>query len=181
VKVRPPTTLGLLGIGFGLAGAVLIVAAGELSFAGGGAWLALAAAIPLLLGIGNVYRSFAWPAGAGPLRLGAAVNLAAVPPLAVLAMAAGGLDLELLLAVPGLVAAQLTASTVMYLTFFRLQAVGGPTYLSQIGYVGAVIGVGAGVLLLGESYPPRVWAGIGVVAVGIALSTLAQLGWRRPQ
>ena len=62
-------------------------------------------------------------------------------------------------------AAQLAASTVMYLTFFRLQAVGGPTYLSQIGYVAAAVGVGVGVAFLGERYPPLVWAGIAVVAL----------------
>ncbi len=73
-----------------------------------------------------------------------------------------------------LLAAQLAASTVMYLTFFRLQAVGGPTYLSQIGYVAAAVGVGAGLLFLGERYPPLVWMGIAVVAAGIGLSTLAQ-------
>jgi drug/metabolite transporter (DMT)-like permease len=73
------------------------------------------------------------------------------------------------------VAAQFTAATVMYLTFFRLQAVGGPTYLSQIGYVAAAVGVGVGVTLLGERYPPMVWAGIAVVAAGIGLSTWSQL------
>ena len=75
---------------------------------------------------------------------------------------------------PWLVVAQLAASTVMYLTFFRLQAAGGPTYLSQIGYVAAALSVAIGVTLLGETYPAMVWAGVAVVAAGIALSTLAQ-------
>jgi len=72
------------------------------------------------------------------------------------------------------VAGQVVAATVMYLTFFRLQAVGGPTYLSQIGYVAAAVGVAVGVSFLGERYPPLVWAGISVVAAGIGLTTLAQ-------
>ncbi|MFM8746789.1 MAG: EamA/RhaT family transporter, partial [Aestuariivirga sp.] len=100
--------------------------------------------------------------------------LAAVLPLLALAGLVGGLDAAPLLAIPGIVAAQLTASTVMYLTFFRLQAVGGPTYLSQIGYVGAAVGVAIGVAFLGERYPPMVWAGIAVGAAGIALTTFAQ-------
>lgn len=175
LKVRPPGALGLVGIAVGLFGAVIIILARSVTFPAGEArWLVLAALIPVFLGVGNVYRSFAWPRGAGPMRLGATVNLTAVPPLLAIAFFWGGLDLAPLAEVPGLVAAQAAAATLMYLTFFRLQAVGGPTYLSQIGYVGAAVGVAVGVAFLGERYPPLVWAGIAVVAAGIALTTFAQ-------
>ena len=180
LRVRPPSPLGLIGIGVGLAGALTIIIARNAGFgATESRWLLLAALIPVFLGAGNVYRTAAWPRGAGPMRLGATINLAAVLPLLALAFAVGGLDAGPLAAIPGIVAAQLAASTVMYLTFFRLQAVGGPTYLSQIGYVAAAVGVGVGVGFLGERYPPMVWAGIAVVALGIALTTLAQAGTAR--
>jgi drug/metabolite transporter (DMT)-like permease len=176
LKVRPPNALGLLGIGVGLLGAVAIVMGQNAGVGGGDAfWLLLGAAIPVFLGAGNVYRSLAWPKGAGPMRLGALVNLSAVLPLLLIAAMTGGTDVAALMKVPALVAAQFTAATVMYLTFFRLQAVGGPTYLSQIGDVAAAVGVGVGVTLLGERYPPMVWAGIAVVAAGIGLSTWSQL------
>ena len=175
LRVRPPSPLGLAGITVGLAGAVTIIVARNGGLAAAETrWLLLAALIPVFLGAGNVYRTVAWPRGAGPMRLGATINLAAVLPLLALAWAAGGLDVTPLGTIPGIVAGQLAASTVMYLTFFRLQAVGGPTYLSQIGYVAAAIGVGVGVWFLGERYPPAVWAGIAVVALGIGLTTLAQ-------
>ena len=175
LRIRPPSPLGLLGIAVGLAGAVTIIVARHVGFAAEESrWLLLAALIPVFLGAGNVYRTAAWPEGAGPMRLGAIVNLAAVPPLLALAWALGGLDLAPLAAIPVLVAGQVVAATVMYLTFFRLQAVGGPTYLSQIGYVAAAVGVAVGVSFLGERYPPLVWAGIAVVAAGIGLTTLAQ-------
>jgi drug/metabolite transporter (DMT)-like permease len=181
LKVRPPGLLGLAGIAVGLAGAVIIILGRHSGVSGAEArWLFLAALIPVFLGIGNVYRSVAWPPGAAPMRLGAAINLAAVPPLLIIVLVWGGLDLAPLLKVPGLVAAQLAASTVMYLTFFRLQAVGGPTYLSQIGYVAAAVGVGVGVAFLGERYPPMVWLGVAVVASGIALATIAQAGTGKP-
>ena len=182
LRVRPPSLLGLAGIAVGLSGAVAIILARNATFtADESRWLFLAALIPVFLGIGNVYRTMGWPRGAGPMRLGATINLAAVLPLLALALVWGGADLAPLARIPGLVAAQLAASTVMYLTFFRLQAVGGPTYLSQIGYVAAVIGVGVGVMFLGERYPPLVWVGIAVVAAGIALTTLAQAGGVRRQ
>lgn len=175
LRIRPPSPLGLLGIAVGLAGAVTIIIARHVGFAAEESrWLLLAALIPVFLGAGNVYRTAAWPPGARPMRLGAIVNLAAVLPLLALAWALGGLDLAPLAAIPGIVAGQVVAATVMYLTFFRLQAVGGPTYLSQIGYVAAAIGVAVGVSFLGERYPPLVWTGIAVVAAGIGLTTLAQ-------
>ena len=180
LRVRPPSPLGLIGIAVGLAGAVTIVIARNAGFAAGESrWLLLAALIPVFLGAGNVYRTVGWPRGAGPMRLGATINLAAVLPLLLLAWAVGGLSLAPLAAIPAVVAGQLTASTIMYLTFFRLQAVGGPTYLSQIGYVAAAVGVGVGVGFLGERYPPMVWAGIAVVALGIGLTTLAQVSGPR--
>ena len=180
LRVRPPSPLGLIGIAVGLAGAVTIVIARNAGFAAGESrWLLLAALIPVFLGAGNVYRTVGWPRGAGPMRLGATINLAAVLPLLLLAWELGGLSLAPLAAIPAVVAGQLTASTIMYLTFFRLQAVGGPTYLSQIGYVAAAVGVGVGVGFLGERYPPMVWAGIAVVALGIGLTTLAQVSGPR--
>ena len=176
LKVRPPNALGLVGIAVGLAGALIIIIARQRGFSVvESRWLLLAALIPVLLGIGNVYRTLAWPRGAGPMQLGAAVNLTAVAPLLLLAWGWDGLHPSTLLNVPGLAVAQLVASSVMYLTFFRLQAAGGPTYLSQIGYVGAAVGVGIGVSLLGERYPPMVWAGVAVVAAGIGLTTIAQM------
>jgi drug/metabolite transporter (DMT)-like permease len=103
-------------------------------------------------------------------------NLAAVPPLLLAALASTGeLDLAAFAAVPHLVVLQIAVSSVMFLMFFRLQQLGGPTYLSQIGYVAAAVGVVIGVAYLGESYPVSVWLGAGVIAIGIALSTLAQI------
>ena len=176
LRVRPPSPLGLLGIAVGLLGALAIIIARNAGFgAAETRWLLLAALIPVFLGAGNVYRTMGWPGGAGPMRLGATINLAAVLPLLALAGVVGGLDLSPLARIPAIVGGQLVASTIMYLTFFRLQAVGGPTYLSQIGYVAAAVGVAVGVWFLGERYPPMVWAGIAVVALGIGLTTLAQV------
>jgi drug/metabolite transporter (DMT)-like permease len=177
LKVRPPSALGILGIALGFLGALVIIfGRGDAIGYGSTGWLAVALLIPLFLGFGNVYRTLAWPKGAQPERLAAMTNLAAVLPLLVVAFALSGkLELQPFAAAPGLVAAQLLASIAMFLMFFRLQAIGGPTYLSQIGYVAAPVGVAIGVLFLGETYPAGVWIGAGVVAAGILISTYGQL------
>jgi drug/metabolite transporter (DMT)-like permease len=177
LRVRPPTSLGLLGIALGLVGAVIIIL-GRGSGLGGGPllWMVLALAIPAFLGAGNVYRTMAWPAGASPRRLAATTNLAAVPMLLAISLVQGGgsLDLAPLTHMPLIVMLQIAVSTTMFLMFFRLQLIGGPTYLSQIGYVAAAVGLVIGVNYFHEHYPPAVWLGVAVVAAGIALSTLGQ-------
>lgn len=175
LRVRPPNLLGIFGITLGLAGAGIIIFSRQLDFSGSTPWILLALLIPVFLGAGNVYRTMAWPFGASPRKLAAHTNLAAVPFLAIFIYAqTGTIDLAPLAAIPGLVAVQLVVSTVMFLMFFRLQQVGGPTYLSQIGYVAAAVGVVIGVLYFGEIYPPHVWVGAGAIAAGIAFSTLSQ-------
>jgi drug/metabolite transporter (DMT)-like permease len=176
LRVRPPSLLGIFGIIVGLAGAGIIIFSRNADFSGGTTpWILAALLIPVFLGAGNVYRTMAWPYGASPRKLAAHTNLAAVPFLALAVYAqTGTIDLRALAGIPELVALQLLVSTIMFLMFFRLQQVGGPTYLSQIGYVAAAVGVIIGVLYFGEIYPRSVWIGAGVIAVGIAFSTLAQ-------
>jgi drug/metabolite transporter (DMT)-like permease len=177
LRVRPPSILGVLGIAVGLAGALIIILSRNTDFrTNSDVWILAALLIPIFLGIGNVYRTMAWPQGASPRKLASLTNLAAVPLLLLTALAqTGTINLAPLANIPGLAALQIIVSTIMFLMFFRLQQIGGPTYLSQIGYVAAAVGVVIGVVYLGETYPVSVWIGAGVVAAGIALSTLGQL------
>ena len=75
---------------------------------------------------------------------------------------------------PLLVLAQIASASAMFVFFFRLQAVGGPVYLSQIGYVGAAIGLISGTLVLGERYQLLTWLGAAIITVGIVMTTKAQ-------
>jgi drug/metabolite transporter (DMT)-like permease len=176
-KVRPPNAIGLLGIALGLFGALVIIVFRGAGFSvGSGFWLAAALLIPVFLGCGNIYRTMAWPEGARPRKLAAVTNLAAVPPLLLIALVqTGTIDVAPLIAVPGLVVLQVSASTGLFLMLFQLQLLGGPTYLSQLGYVTGAVGVVIGVAWFGEIYPAGVWIGTAIIAAGIALSTFAQV------
>ena len=170
--VRPPRTQLLLGVGLGFSGAVLIALARDgLKLGQGTHWLFLAFLIPVSLACGNVYRTAKWPVGMSPLRMAAAATVMSGLMLAALVLAIRGPKAMLLLTdMPGLSALQVITSLSQFLFFFRLQWIGGPTYLSQIGYVAAAVGLGAGVMLLGESYPALVWAGAGAIAAGVVVS-----------
>lgn len=176
---RRPSALAAAGIALGFAGALVIVLSkGRVDTPGGGAlWLALAFLIPLLLACGNIYRTLAWPAGTSGLALAAGTNLGAGAVLGVLSLVwTGSLPLATSLDVPGLLLAQVAISAAMFAVFFRLQSVGGPVYLSQIGYVAAAVGLGSGTFVLGEHYGLLTWLGAVVVAVGVLMTTRAQQG-----
>jgi drug/metabolite transporter (DMT)-like permease len=75
---------------------------------------------------------------------------------------------------PLLTAAQMASASAMFVFFFRLQAVGGPVYLSQIGYVAAAVGLASGTVFLGERYELLTWVGAAVITAGVMMTTRAQ-------
>jgi drug/metabolite transporter (DMT)-like permease len=171
-RVRPPSAALLVGVAMGFAGALFIVAGrNSLALPSAPQWLLIALIVPLSLAIGNVTRTHFWPEGATPLQVAVAANLAIVPLLLGLSMwHQGGLRLQPLLDHATLGTAQWLASTIMLLLFFRLQWIGGPTYLSQIGYVAAAISLAIGAMVFGEAYPWQVWLGAALIIAGIGAS-----------
>ena len=175
LRVRPPNFWGMFGIMLGLIGALTITVGRNKNLdTNGSVWIIVALLIPIFLGIGNVYRTLAWPKGAAPDVLAAYTNLAAVPSLVTIFVFTG-FDLAPLASLGVLIVLQIAVSTIMFLMFFRLQQIGGPTYLSQIGYVAAAVGLFIGATFMGEIYLPLVWIGAGVVALGITVSTWSEL------
>jgi drug/metabolite transporter (DMT)-like permease len=171
VKVRPPNRALLTGVAFGFFGAVLIAVSRFQIGLDGNIWPLLALLIPVSLAVGNVYRTARWPAGCSPLQVGAVANLGAVPLYLVLLAAFPGFSVVgELLQHPILAVSQIAVALATFLVFFRLQWVGGPTYLSQIGYVAAAVGLGLGSVVFGEAYPWPVWAGAGLIAFGVLAS-----------
>lgn len=174
--VKRPNGLGIAGIFVGFVGALVVASTrGQADRPAELQWIIVGLLIPLSLAVGNIYRTFDWPAKSGPIELAVGSHLAAAAMLLLAALQFGDAgQFDALLNVPWLVAAQVAASSAMFAFFFRLQSVGGPVYLSQIGYVAAGIGLLAGTLFLGESYGPLTWVGGLVIVVGVALSTRAQ-------
>ena len=176
LRVRRPDLLGTVGIIVGFAGAVLeTLSRGEAGQPAEPLWVAVGLLIPVFLAAGNIYRTVDWPADTGPTELAAGSHLAAATLLLAGLVATGDVAaFPILLDVPVLVAAQVAAAAAMFAVFFRLQAVGGPVYLSQIGYVGAAVGLLAGVTFLGERYAAATWIGAATITVGVLLTTMAQ-------
>ncbi|SPH17107.1 hypothetical protein DEA8626_00622 [Defluviimonas aquaemixtae] len=169
---RPGQGAGVLA---GLAGGVLLASA-KLAGAGGPGgsvyWVMLATAIPVTLALGNIFRTRYWPAGARPLPLAAFSVLAgALMVLPFAALTEGG-RLSLLWQSPelaGLTAAGAAVVAAQYVLQFRLQALAGPVYMSQIGGVAAMTGAVIAVVALGETLPPMFWPAALMIAAGTVL------------
>jgi drug/metabolite transporter (DMT)-like permease len=176
LKVRRPNLLGIAGIGVGLVGALLVaMTRGEAGRPAELLWLVLAFLIPVSLACGNIYRTMDWPKDSDPTDLAAGSHLAAAVMLLIAIMAFHGpVSFTTLKAVPFETLAQIAAAAAMFAFYFRLQMVGGPVYLSQIGYVAAGIGLVAGTVFLSESYQLLTWAGAAVIVVGVLMTTKAQ-------
>jgi drug/metabolite transporter (DMT)-like permease len=174
--VRRPNLAGMAGIVVGFAGAIMVaLTRGEAGQPADVFWVAMALLIPASLAVGNIYRTWDWPDGAGPIELAIGSHLAAAAMLLIAVLLTQGAGAFAPLArVPLVVAAQMLSASTMFAFFFRLQAVGGPVYLSQIGYVAAAIGLFSGTLFLGEHYRLLTWAGALVIVAGVFITTKAQ-------
>jgi drug/metabolite transporter (DMT)-like permease len=162
-----------LGVGIAFAGAIGLAISRSAGIGGDGMWVVLAMLAPIAIASGNIYRSRYWPKGSQPLDLAFAMSAAAALwlglALAVTALAGGALPAIQPAGYLYLVASMVIAAfgNVIY---FELQRSGGIVSFSQIGYVGAVLGLLGGALLLGERYAAATWIAALVIAAGVAVS-----------
>ena len=136
-------------------------------------WILLALCGPVLLAIGNIYRTLRWPDQASPNALAPGMLIAAalllfmcsaLPNFSVHVSLIGWLPLGVIIVQAGLFAGQ-------FLLLFVLQKTGGPVLLSLLGSVGAVVGVPVAIFLQGESPPAGLFLGASLIALGVALVT----------
>jgi len=139
-------------------------------------WILLALVGPVLLAIGNLYRTLRWPKGVSADALAPGMLVAA----AIMLLAAGILP-GFSLVVPMdsklpliLIAVQAVIFAGMFLLLFMLQKTGGPVLLSLLGSVGALVGVPVAIFLQGEAPPDGLLLGAALIAAGVALLTLGK-------
>jgi drug/metabolite transporter (DMT)-like permease len=175
-RVRPPDRRLLAGVVCGFAGAVLIaLARHQMQLGVATIWLFIAFLIPVSLGFGNNFRTAFWPKQMTPLGMAAWTNIFAGLVLVAVSLLVEGVEGFLKIASsPALAVLQCVVSALNFLALFRLQWVGGPTYLSQIGYVAAAVALTIGVAFFGERYPPFVWAGAVAIVCGITIANWPQ-------
>ncbi|QYK42110.1 MAG: hypothetical protein KF887_02980 [Paracoccaceae bacterium] len=174
LRMDRATPMKLAAVASALAGG-LVLAFGKAAAPGGDAVaIAATSAIPVLLAIGNLYRTRFWPRDARPLPLAALTLLAAAALTLPVAVLVEGAPHSLAPNGGALTAAAVAVFAAQYAFHFRLQRAAGPVYMSQIGTVAAVTGAVMAVLLAGEALPPGFWAAAGLVLLGAGAFQIAR-------
>ncbi|MEX2365744.1 MAG: DMT family transporter, partial [Pseudohongiellaceae bacterium] len=139
-------------------------------------WILLALIGPVLLAIGNLYRTLRWPEGVSSDALAPGMLMAAS-----LILLCVGLLPNFTLHVPtdrylpfALIAVQAMVFAGQFLLLFLLQKSGGPVFLSLLGSVGAVVGVPVAIVLQGETAPEGLLVGTLMIGTGIALLNIGK-------
>ncbi|MBK7522572.1 MAG: DMT family transporter [Gammaproteobacteria bacterium] len=137
-------------------------------------WVIFVLVGPVLLAIGNLYRTLRWPKGVSADALAPGILVAA----AMMLLGAGFLP-GFSLAVPMdqslsfiLIAVQALVFAGMFLLLLLLQKAGGPVFLSLLGSVGALVGVPVAIFLQGETPPEGLFLGATLIAVGVTMLTI---------
>ncbi len=175
-RLKTPGWIGVIGIVTGLIGATIVsITRGVAPEAPAAIWIIAAMVIPMVLACGNIYRTMDWPDGALPDVLAFwSHGFSVVVFIALLLVTTGTVPLIELSQAPVSALAQAIVAGLTFPIYFRLQQQGGPVLLSQISYVAAAIGLIAATVLLGERYGTMTWAGAAIIAVGIAITIVAQ-------
>jgi drug/metabolite transporter (DMT)-like permease len=139
-------------------------------------WILLALIGPVLLAIGNLYRTLRWPTGVSSDALAPGMLIAASVLLLCVGLLPGfSLHVPMDRSLPiVLIAVQAVVFAGQFLLLFLLQKSGGPVFLSLLGSVGAVVGVPVAILLQGETAPEGLLLGILLIGAGIALLNIGK-------
>lgn len=174
-----------LGVLAALAGAA-VLAANKLNTPNASAfWILVTLCGPVLLAIGNLYRTLRWPTGASPSALAPGMLVAASIQLGVFSLlpnfslALPSQDPLALTVSIALIGLQAFIFAAQFQLLFVLQKAGGPVLLSLLGSTAAVFAVPIAIFLQGEPPPEGLALGALLTALGVAFVTWG--GLKKPR
>lgn len=174
----------LAGLVIGLSGVgLMLLPQSDVELSGAWYYMVIALGIPVLLAASNIYRSKFWPAGSQARPLVAGMLTVQGVCLLFINMVLGNFQLNMpgmVNSLPLLVLLGMLAGT-SYLSSFNLLRIGGPVYLSQMGYIITAVTLLAGVVLWDEYYGIHDLLSMGLILVGVLLTTITQSGRTKPK
>ena len=184
LKMERFDPLRALGVVSALSGAG-VLAANKLSAPNASIfWILIALCGPVLLAIGNLYRTLRWPTNASPSALApgmlvaAALQLGMVSLLPNFSLSLPNQDSLALMRSLAIIGLQACIFAAQFQILFMLQKAGGPVLLSLLGSIAALFAVPIAIFLQGELPPEGLALGATLIALGVILVTWG--GIRKP-
>ena len=173
LRIEKFTKLRALGVVAALAGAGILAVRKFSAPDASVFWIVLTLCGPVLLAIGNIYRTLYWPNNLSASALAPGMLIAASGLLGLVSLVPNySLTVPIVDLLPlGLIIVQAFVFAGQFLLLFLLQKTGGPVLLSLLGSVGAVVGVPVAIFLQGESPPEGLFLGASLIALGVILVT----------
>jgi len=170
LRLEKATMKRLVGLVFGLAGAALVILSRE-SLASGDTWfwLLVAASVPLLFAVEDIFLSSRRPEGADIVH--STGIMAAISCAITLLMALGSgapVLIEGITADLGVIVVLIAiASALATVLAFYLATIAGAVFASQAAYAIAISGIVWSMLLLDESMSPLAWGALAFMLLGL--------------
>lgn len=158
-----------IAVALGLSGSLLMLVGRGGSFNATPPLLAIALAIPVSIGVANIYRWRRMPPGVSGEWMSSSTLLASSSILALVSLAMGDFMPPLTASALGWLALQAGALIIGYLFYFALQRRAEPVTFSFIGYTMMIAGVSIGTLAFGERLPWTVWPAAALVFAALIL------------
>lgn len=159
------------GLLISLSGGVLLAINKGISAPADTGAILVACAMPVVLAVGNVFRTRFWPKNVSPEELAAAMLICgALLTLPFALYFEGASQIAPAINAPVLLVLLIAVITFVaqYVAMFRLQQIAGPVFLSQIGSIAALIGSPVAVLVLGEKLPDGFALAATLIIIGLA-------------
>lgn len=182
LKIERFNILRAFGVGAALIGAGVLAAHKFSAPDANIFWIMIALCGPVLLAIGNIYRTMRWPKGVSASALAPGMLIAAAIMLGMVALLPS-FSLYIPLSQPTpilLIIIQAVIFAGQFLLLFLLQKTGGPVLLSLLGSIGAIVGVPVAVFLQGENPPSGLFIGASLIALGVVLVTYGGMKSKGP-
>tara|TARA_R100001143_G_scaffold63254_1_gene69185 strand:- start:2276 stop:3184 length:909 start_codon:yes stop_codon:yes gene_type:complete len=174
VGCEQASMLRLSGLVVGLAGVAYLLTSGEsINFSAHWFSLLLALMIPVTLAISNIYRSRYWPDGSEATAVVIGMLIINAGLLFLINLWLGNFQINILKSSHAayLIYILPLLAGAAYISSFKLLKVGGPVYLSQMGYVITVVTILAGIIFWDERYYRNDFISISLVFAGVLMTT----------
>ncbi len=177
LKMDRPQRRKITGITFGLAGATCIILPpvmmnNEVTFNDDSIlWLGVSLTIPIVLAVGNIYRTWDWPERSSSFPLAAGMLIGtAVMLLPVLIITDQFYVPDFSSDKPDWIfAASSLLSFIGFIVYFESQRISGPVYFSQVSYFITLTAIICGIFIFDEHLDWNVWLAAGLIFLGLFL------------